>query len=75
MKKLLIICLGLFVFSCTPDRGVNENDHATSNENVDIGSGEEINPQLEADNDSARLEVDTVSSPAEINQEQKEDEL
>ncbi|RNI24121.1 hypothetical protein [Rufibacter latericius] len=67
MKKLLIISLGTLTFAC----GNTENsnlDSNTADESVEIGSGDEISPQLKSESDSSNaLEVDTVSSAAEIN--------
>ncbi|MBC5774732.1 hypothetical protein H8S95_11715 [Pontibacter sp. KCTC 32443] len=70
MKKLLIISLGLFIFGCNSNTG-NDDEHATSEENIEVGSGEEVSPQLETTRDSASMEVDTVSSSTEIDQQQQ----
>ena len=72
MKKLLIILLGTFAFACgnTDNETEGTNDETTIEEDVEIGAGEEISPQLELEEDSAEnFEVDTVSSAGEINQE------
>ena len=45
------------------------NKEAAAEENVDIGAGEDISPQLELDSNDRTFEVDTVSSPAEVNEE------
>ncbi len=70
MKKLLIIGLGFFAFACSDANTTNEeaqtettNEETLGDGDVEIGSGEEISPQLELDEDSARLEVtDTLSA-------------
>lgn len=80
MKKILIIALGFFAFACGDANTTNDEadtettttDETLGDGEVEIGSGEEISPQLEGLEDSGRLEVDTLSSPAEINQEQGE---
>ncbi|WP_161890159.1 hypothetical protein [Pontibacter russatus] len=72
MKKLLIILLGAFTFACGNADNETEgtNNETTTEEDVEIGAGEEISPQLELEGDSAEnFEVDTVSSAGEINQE------
>ena len=71
MKKLLIILLGTFAFACgntdNETEGTN-NEETTIEEEVEMGAGEEISPQLELEDDSAEnFEVDTVSSAGEIN--------
>ncbi|WP_181306567.1 hypothetical protein [Rufibacter sp. XAAS-G3-1] len=74
MKKLLIIGLGAFVFACG---GGNETtretttDLSNTDESVEIGSGQEISPQLEGDSDSAHVDVDTVSNAQEVQHEQE----
>ena len=74
MKKLLIVLLGTFAFACGNNAGSEPEDtnsgETTIEEEVEIGAGEEISPQLELEDDSAaNFEVDTVSSAAEINEE------
>lgn len=71
MKKLLIIGIGFFAFACSDANNSETNtDATTTDESVEIGSGEEISPQLEGLEDTARLEVDTLSNTDQINQEQ-----
>lgn len=70
MKKLLIIGIGFFAFACGDANNTGTNTDATTDESVEIGSGEEISPQLEGLEDTARLEVDTLSNTDQINQEQ-----
>ncbi|HEY4649938.1 MAG TPA: hypothetical protein VIG72_00925 [Pontibacter sp.] len=80
MKKLLFIFLGTVVFACGNNNNTtgegNTNTDATREDNmiapeVQEGAGEEINPQLELDADSAEnFQVDTVSSAAEIKERQ-----
>lgn len=81
MKKILIIGLGFFAFACSDANTTNEEvttettttDETLGDGEVEIGSGEEISPQLEGLEDTALLEVDTLSSPAEINNQQNEE--
>ncbi|MER2996756.1 hypothetical protein [Pontibacter populi] len=76
MKIILIIGLGFFAFACSDANTTNEEadtETTTTEEtlgdgDVEIGSGEEISPQLEGLEDTGRLEVDTISSPIETNQ-------
>jgi len=72
MKKLLIISLGFFAFACgnADNTTANdaENETTIQDESVEIGSGEEVSPQLEYDADSARMEVDTLTSATDANQ-------
>ena len=78
MKKLLFILLGTFTFACgnaDNNTDARNNEATTTNETlgdgeVEIGSGDEISPQLEVESDSM-LEVDTVSSAKEIHQRQE----
>ena len=67
MKKLLWI----FAFSLTMARGNGSdgNNEAAADEDVDIGAGEEISPQLELDSSDTRFEVDTLSSTREAEKE------
>ena len=80
MKKLLIIGVGFFAFACGDANTTNEeanteteitNEETLGDGDVEIGSGEEISPQLEGLEDTSRLEVDTISSPIETDQQQK----
>ncbi|MBC3539016.1 hypothetical protein ACFSC6_10765 [Rufibacter sediminis] len=75
MKKLLVLLLGAFAFACgnTENNAENSNlDSKISDESVEIGSGDNRNPQVEYESDTSKdLEVDTVSSAAEINQRQQ----
>ena len=67
MKKLLWI----FAFSLTMacGNGSDGNNEAAADEDVDIGAGEEISPQLELDSSDTRFEVDTLSSTQEAEKE------
>ena len=77
MKKILIIGLGFFAFACSDANTTNEEaevETTTTEEtlgdgDVEIGSGEEISPQLEGLEDTGRLEVDTITTPTGANQE------
>ncbi len=61
--------VGFAAFACG-DGNNKGTDNATND--VEKGSGEVISPQLESDSGSdARLDVDTVSSAKEIDQQQK----
>lgn len=53
------------------DRGEREGNEreAAAEEDVDVGAGEDISPQLELDSSDERFEVDTISSPAEVDEE------
>ena len=70
MKKILLISFLSLAMACggSSDRAENQ-DEAAADESVDPGAGEEISPQLELDSSDRRFEVDTVSSPGEINDE------
>ncbi|MBF8965584.1 hypothetical protein I0P70_20200 [Pontibacter sp. FD36] len=73
MKKAFIIFIGIFFFSCTSDNTTHDTATDTRgtesmDESVEIGSGEEINPQLEMQDDTAAFEVDTVTTPRRNNQ-------
>ncbi|PVY39479.1 hypothetical protein [Pontibacter virosus] len=76
MKKTLIIFAGIFFFSCSSDNTTRDTaDDAdtrnteTMDESVEIGSGEEISPQLDMQGDTAAFEVDTVTTPTTTNQQ------
>lgn len=49
--------------------GDGSNREGDGEEDVDIGAGEDISPQLELDSGDSTFGVDTVSSPAEVNEE------
>ncbi|NEM99109.1 hypothetical protein [Pontibacter burrus] len=80
MKKILIIGLGFFAFACNDTNTTNKEsdneatrtEEAAGENDVEIGSGEEISPQLEGLEDTGRLEVDTLSSAAEEQQRQQQ---
>ncbi|MBX0332307.1 hypothetical protein K3G39_03570 [Pontibacter sp. HSC-14F20] len=76
MKKTLIIFAGIFFFSCNSDnttrdtaRETDTRNTETTDESVEIGSGEEISPQLDMQDDTAAFEVDTISTPQQSNQQ------
>lgn len=71
MKKIMLIsCLALgMACSGNSERAESDNTEVEAEENVDVGAGEDISPQLELDSSEQRFEVDTVSSPAEIKEE------
>lgn len=69
MKKIFFIALGAIAFACSDaaDNRTTGSEDAAGNtavdENVEIGAGEEISPQLDLDSASnERLDVDTVSN-------------
>ncbi|SFG47049.1 hypothetical protein [Pontibacter chinhatensis] len=70
MKKIFLIALGAIAFACSDaadNRTTGSEDAAAGStavdENVEIGAGEEISPQLDLDSASnERLDVDTVSN-------------
>ncbi|WP_187261875.1 hypothetical protein [Pontibacter beigongshangensis] len=72
MKQLLFLLLATFAFACgnsDGNRTDTNREATTTDENVEIGSGNEINPQLELESDtSSALEVDTVTSAGAIDQ-------
>ncbi|QHL86365.1 hypothetical protein GU926_02465 [Nibribacter ruber] len=74
MKKVLMVATVLLGFGCgdsnTTTTRQTTQDMATD-ESVEIGAGDEISPQLEGDDDSARLRVDTVTSSQEVQTQQQ----
>ena len=72
MKKLLIIFIGAFAFSCgETSNQSNDESVGTSNSSdndVEEFSGEHITPQIEADSVTSRLDVDSISSAEEAEQ-------
>ncbi|PKV62800.1 hypothetical protein [Pontibacter ramchanderi] len=75
MKKTLIIFAGIFFFSCSSDNTTHDTagetdtrNNETIDESVEIGSGEEVSPQLDMQDDTAAFEVDTVSTTNRNNQ-------
>lgn len=77
MKKLILIGLSVVALSCgQSDRETGSENRRSSEaapqEDVDIGSGEVISPQLELDSSDSRFEVDTISSSEEARRKAKE---
>ena len=70
MKKLLWIFLASVAVACG---GGSDSREAAADDDVEIGSGEEISPQLELDSTDARFEVDSISSAEEAQKEAKDD--
>lgn len=70
MKKIFLIALGAVAFACSDaaDNRTTGSENAAAGstdveENVEIGAGEEVSPQLDLDSASnERLDVDTVSN-------------
>ncbi|WP_162426811.1 hypothetical protein [Pontibacter pudoricolor] len=79
MRKTLIIGLGFFAFACNDTNTTNKEsdteatrtEETAGDNDVEIGSGKEISPQLEGLEDTGRLEVDTLSSATEEHQRQQ----
>ncbi len=74
MKKVLIVALGFLTFACgeSGNTAGNSNNGTNIDESVEKGAGNEVSPQLQTEGDSAtRLEVDTVSSSTEANQQKQ----
>lgn len=61
MRKLLIILMGSLALACGNSDRSTENE-AAAEDDVEVGSGEEISPQLELDSADNRFEVDSISS-------------
>ena len=72
MKKLLLILLGSLAMACGDGSGRQE---AAADEDVEIGSGEAISPQLELDSTDTRFDVDTVSSHGDGHEETRGDDF
>lgn len=69
MKKVLMItCLAL-TMACSERADREQDGEVAVEEEVDAGAGEEISPQLELDSTDRTFEVDTVSSPQEVDEE------
>ena len=72
MKKLfwlLVVCIAM---ACG-DSGRNQDREAAGEEEVEVGAGEEISPQLELDSAGSRFEVDSVSSASEADRESEKE--
>jgi hypothetical protein len=70
MKKTFIVFFSIFLFSCGNNSDTHQDadrDATMNDQRVEMGSGEAVTPQLELE-DSARLDVDTISSPTDTNQ-------
>lgn len=75
MKKLLMIVLVSMAMACGDNSDRSTDREAAAEEDVEIGSGEEISPQLELDSaGDTRFEVDTISSSDEA-EAQSDEEL
>lgn len=61
MKKLLFILLGSLAMACGDASDRSEARETAADEDVEIGSGEAISPQLDLDS-ADRFDVDTISS-------------
>ena len=78
MKEVLLIALGFCAFACGDSGNTageatdnTTQESTTTDESLDAGSGEDISPQLEYDSDSARMEVDTLATATEANQQKQ----
>ncbi len=69
MNKALIIFFMAIVLACGEGSDRAQEGEAAVEEEVDVGAGEDISPQLELDSGDSRFEVDTVSSPQEVKDE------
>lgn len=72
MKKLLCILIGSLAIACGNGSEKSSDREAAAEEDVEIGSGSEISPQLELDSSDARFEVDTISSTQEAQKEARQ---
>jgi hypothetical protein len=76
MKKVsMIICLSLTIACGSNSEKAENNEEAAAEEEVDVGTGEDISPQLELDSSGRRFDVDTVSSSAEVDKETKKESV
>ena len=74
MKKLVIILFTSLAMACGDSSNRSTDREAATEEDVEIGSGEEISPQLELDSaEDTRFEVDTISSSNEADKESNQD--
>ncbi len=73
MKKLFLIAAVALMMACG-DRSGNTEQEAAAEDEVDIGAGEEVNPQLELDSSGTRFEVDSTSSTQEAEKESDPDD-
>ena len=69
MKKLFWIILVVVAMACGDSSTRSEDREAGTEEETDIGSGEEISPQLELDSTDERFEVDSISSSQDAEKE------
>ena len=70
MKKLLWIFFASLAMACGDGSGSSrDGNEAAAEEDVDVGSVEEISPQLELDSTETRFDVDSLSSTDEAKQE------
>ena len=74
MKKLLIILMGSLALACGNSERSTENE-AAAEEDVEMGSGEEISPQLELDSADNRFEVDSISSADDAGKKADDDDF
>lgn len=74
MKKLLIILMGSLALACGNSERSTENE-AAAEEDVEVGSGEEISPQLELDSADNRFEVDSISSADDAGEKADDDDF
>jgi hypothetical protein len=75
MKKLIWIAAVVLLAACGDNSSrTGETSAAQEEEEVDIGSGEEINPQLELDSSETRFNVDSVNSTESVERESEPDD-
>ena len=73
MKKFMCIAALALLAACGGNTQ-QENRSTAQDEEVDIGAGEEISPQLELDSSESRFEVDTVNSTESVEKESAPDD-
>ena len=74
MKKLFIILFASLAMACGDSSNRSTDREAAAEEDVEIGSGEEISPQLELDSaEDTRFDVDTISSSNEADRESNQE--
>lgn len=75
MKKLLFILIGSLAMACGNGSERADNRKAATDEEIEMGSGAEINPQLELDSSDTRFEVDSISSSQDAQEEAEQDDF
>lgn len=73
MKKVLWMLFAAMAMACG-DGSNRAEDREAASEEVDVGSGDEISPQLDLDSTETRFEVDSISSTQEAEKESDPDD-